>query len=247
MVSTFRGLVCAHPATPSNVFDGRKLTSEPSNPMVTPCPATSLNTELVMNALGGCAVKITAPSYSVMSLHVRSEHPQSPPAYSMRTWSSLFVACGTPPNQTPRQSPAFGAADADVKTIGLSAVPSARTAPVERLEVREVLHLEGRAFRELHGDARLDGERRDRALVTAADDEAVVLGAADMVRHAAIVERRVDDEATARDAGAAAAQQDLVDLVARERASGQRVHRVLLDLDRIRALVAPRARDDEVS
>src|SRR5262249_60153999 len=55
--------------------------------------------------------------------------PVTLPAYSMRTWSSASFGFAAEPNVMPTQSPAAGAADADVNTIGAAAVPRATSAP----------------------------------------------------------------------------------------------------------------------
>ena len=118
-----------------NVFVGMKSGCESlCQPRSMPCAALSARiVSLTKAPFGTPRTRMAASGIDgFVVLQVELPVPVRPPAYSTRANSILLLlARGEPLNAIPIQSPAFGVASADVKTIGFCAVPTATSAPVE--------------------------------------------------------------------------------------------------------------------
>src|SRR5688572_11902966 len=106
----------------------------PRQPRSMPCAALFPIVVFVTKAFDGSPWSLIAASGMTGTLlHVDEPLDVNAPAYSTRAWSILFFAEGTMLKSIPIQSPATGAASADVNTIGFAAVPTATSAPVAGL------------------------------------------------------------------------------------------------------------------
>src|SRR2546423_2047683 len=125
------GKVCLQNLTLSKVFVARKSTGSPVHARSIPLAPLFEIVVLVTISPFGCPKIAIAAMFNAGSgrfggvPHEKLLVPVSPPAYSTCAKSICVLGSGVPQSRMPTQSPGAGVASLDVKTIGLSAVPTA--------------------------------------------------------------------------------------------------------------------------